>query len=341
MRIAVIAVLLLTMSLQVQAGTVRVITDRTESHLKPIFKLFEKNTGIKVEALYVDKGLMARLETRPTEADIVISSTADHLEVARKKGWLQSFNDKSVAGINKSFVDPDNMYVITSYRPRGLFISKDDVEMDEITSYKDITKPEYKGKVLIRSGYHSYNMSLFCQMAEKEGLEKTKAFITGLKANLARTPTANDRGQVQAIYEDKGTISVGNSYYMGIMRSRDDQKAWADATAVLFPNQDTSGTYVMSAAAGLTKANRNVEEAEQLLAYLLSDFSQYYFASTLHVWAVKEGIPTSELNKSLGQGQPGITDGDFKAAFVSIRDIDKHREAVIEILNEVDFDNKK
>ena len=328
-------------AVQVQAGTVRVITDRTETHVKPIFDLFEKNTGIKIEAAYVDKGLMARLETRPTEADIVISSTAEHLEVARKKGWLQPFKSDAIAtAIDKAFIDPDRMYVITSYRPRGLFISRKNVKPDAIKTYMDLTKPEYRGKVLVRSGYHSYNLSLFCQMAEAEGMKKTEAFLSGLKANLARTPTSNDRGQVQGIYEAKGNVSIGNSYYMGIMRARDDQKAWAEATEVIFPNQDTGGTYVMRSAAGLTKSTRNVKEATQLLEYLLSDFAQYYFASSLHVWAVKEGVPVSELNKTLGKSQPGIKDGVFKASFVSIRDIDKHRAAVIEVLNKIDFDNK-
>ena len=124
------------------------------------------------------------------------------------------------------------------------------------------------------------------------------------------------------------------------MRSREDQRAWAEATEVIFPNQKQGGTYVMRSAAGLTKAERNIEEATQLLEYLLSDFAQYYFATTLHVWSVKDGVPVSELNKTLGKRQPEVEEGQFKARFVSIRNIDKHREDIIKILNEVDFDNK-
>jgi iron(III) transport system substrate-binding protein len=341
MRRLLFGLLLITLASQLQAGTVRVITDRTETHLEPLFALFEKNNpDIKVETVYVDKGLMARLETRPTESDLVISSTAENLEMARKNNLLQPFKSQILMTVDEHFRDPDSHYVITSYRPRGLFISKKDVDPAAIATYMDLTKPEWKGKVLIRSGYHSYNLSLFCQMAEAYGLEKTKAFLAGLKANLARTPTGNDRGQVQAIYEGKGQVSIGNSYYMGIMRSRDDQRAWADATEVIFPDQELGGTFVMQSAAGLTKSTRNVEEATKLLEYLLSDFAQYYFATTLHVWSVKDGVPVSELNKTLGKGQPGIQDGKFKAHFVSIRNIDKHREAIIKILNDVNFDNK-
>ncbi|MEM7391716.1 MAG: extracellular solute-binding protein [Verrucomicrobiota bacterium] len=335
-----IALLCLATCLQsVEAGNVRVLTDRTETHLKPLFTLFEKNTGIEVEAVYVDKGMMARLQTRPTEADIVISKTAENLEVARKGGLLQAFTSDNIAKLSDDFIDADSMYVITSYRPRGFFISGERVDPAKIGSYMDLAKAEWKGKVAIRSGYHAYNLSLFCQMAESEGLEETRAFIAGLKQNLTRTPTGNDRAQIQAVYEGKADVSIGNSYYMGIMMARDYQKAWAEATDVFFPDQAGKGAYVMRSAAGLTRSKRNVEEATQLLDYLVSDFAQYYFATTLHVYSVKDGVPISELNKGLAKRQPGVENGVFKANFVSIRNIDKHREAVIQILNDVQFDN--
>jgi iron(III) transport system substrate-binding protein len=333
--------LLFAISLSAQAGTVRVITDRTETHLKPLFALFEKNTGIKVEAVYVDKGMMARLETRPTEADLVISSTAENLEMARKKNLLQPFTSEAISKLDKAFVDPDKMYVITSYRPRTLFYHKDRVQPEELSTYMALTDEKWKGRVSIRSGYHPYNMSLFCQMAEAEGLEKTEAFLKGLKANLARTPQGNDRAQVKAIFDGDADVSIGNAYYMGLMLGRDDQRPWGEATRVFFPNQEAGGAFVMRSAAGLTTSDRNVEEATQLLEYLLNDFAQFYFATTLHVYAVKDGVPVSELNKKLAVHQDSVKDGVFKTHFVSVRDIDKHREAVIEILNRINFDEKE
>lgn len=323
----------------VHAGTVRVITDRTETHLKPLFSLFEKNTGIKVEAIYVDKGMMARVTSRPKEADVVISKTADNLEILRQKNALRKIESDVLATINPVFVDPDQMYVVTSYRPRTFFYSKERVNPEELSTYADLADPKWKGKISIRSGYHSYNMSLFCQLMAKEGPEKTRAFIEGLKKNQARLPQGNDRAQVKAIYEEKADLSVGNSYYMGLMLARDDQRAWGESTGVFFPNQKEEGAYVMSSGAGLTVADRNVEDATKLLEYLLSDFSQFYFSTKLHVYAVKEGIPVSELNKDLGKNQEEIKEGEFKARIVPIREIAKHREAVTKILNDVKFDH--
>lgn len=337
-RLILAATFLLVIQTAMANGKVRVITDRTENHLKPLFALFEKNTGIKVEAAYVDKGLMTRLKTNPTEADLVITKGALNLEIARKEGLLQACKSKVLDKLDKAFVDPDKTFVITSYRPRAIYYSKERVKLNQVATYMDLTKKEWKGKVLIRSGYHSYNIDLFCQMAASEGLEKTKEFIKGLKANLARTPTGNDRAQIKGIYEGKADLSIGNSYYMGIMMGRKDQRPWAEATGLIFPNQEEKGCYVMRSGAGLTKSDTNVENATKLLEFMLSDFGQYYLASSLYTYPVKKGIPISEFNKTLGEGQKGIKDGAFKSNFVSIREIEKQKEAVIKILNKVNFD---
>lgn len=322
----------------VQAESVRVITDRTETHLLPVFHLFEQNTGIDIEAVYVDKGVLPRLRSRPEEADLVISSTAKQLEIARKEGLLQPFSSSALERLDSDFLDPDRMYVITSYRPRVIFFSSERVDVDDLSTYSALADPTWEGRVALRSGYHPYNMSLFSQMAEAEGLEAVRSFITGLKASLARSPQGNDRAQVQAIYEGKADVSIGNAYYMGLMRAREDQQAWAEASEVFFPNQAEGGAYVMRSAAALTSSTRNVESATQLLEFLLGDFSQYYFATTLHVHPVKKGIPLSPLDQSLAPSQPGVDGRTFKAQFVPVRSIDAHREAVIDLLDEVRFD---
>lgn len=316
------------------AETIRVLTDRTESHLAPLFAHFEKTTGHEVEAVYVDKGLMARLQAQPTEADLIITKTTENMERARVEGLLQPIAADALDGIPEQFVDPDRMYVITSYRARGLFLSTDRVEEGEIATYMDLAKPAFKGRVAIRSGFHPYNMALFCQMAESEGIDYVREFLTGLKANLARQPKSNDRGQVQAIHDGIADVSVGNHYYLALMQEREDQRPWAESVRYLFPDQAGKGTYVLSAATGITTAERNVEAATELVDYLLDDFAQYYLANALHVFPVNPDLPVSAFNTTVGQ----VEGGQFKANVVSVRAADQHRDAVTAILTELDFD---
>ena len=229
--------------------------------------------------------------------------------------------------------------MITSYRVRSLYISKERVDPNAIKTYQDPLKPEFKGKVAVRSGFHLYNVSLWCQMAEAEGIEATKAFLTGLKANLARALKSNDRGQVQAIHDGVADVSIGNyHYYMGIMLNRDDQRSWALATDVHF-NQTTKGLYVMQAAAGLDEEGDNTANATKLLEYLVGDFAQFFMANALHVYPVNDKLPLSEFNRGLGTNQEEVVDGRIKVNFLPLRAVNKHREAVTKILTELDFDN--
>lgn len=321
------------------AATVRVLTDRTETHIKPLFEVFTKESGIQVEAVYVKKGLLPRLQARPTEADIVITKTADKLEEARLKSLLQPFTAPKLVGLDAKYRDRDNMYFLTSYRARAIFTSKKRVAIGDFTSYLDLATPAWKGRVAIRSGYHDYNISLFSQMMELYGAEKTRAFLSGLKANLARRPQGNDRAQIRAIHEKKADVSFGNSYYMAIMMSRADQRPWAESVNLFFPDQKGAGAFIMRSGAALTTATRNLKEASALLEFLVGDFAQYYLSATLNVYSINENLPISKMNQELlGVGQKEVVKGAFKANFIPLRDAVKHRPAVIQILNDLNFD---
>jgi len=320
------------------AATIRVITDRTESHLKPLFAKFQAASGIAVEAIYVEKGLLTRLQASPTEADVVITSAAENLERARVGKLLRAIDSPVVAALPAGYLDADRMYAVLSYRARGLFVAKS-VPADAITTYADLIKPEMKGKVLIRSGSSSYNIALFCQMVETRGLEWTKTFLTGLKANRARVPKGNDRGQVQAIRDGVGIVSVGNSYYMPLMLANSEQKPWAEAVRFVFPDQQGTGSYVLQSGAALTASDRAVAAATKLVEYLVGEEAQTYMATTLHEYAVNPKVAISEMNRTtLGIGQAGVVDGRFKVHSVSLRASDRHREAVVKLLTDVNFD---
>ncbi len=320
---------------------IRIITDRTPSHLSAIFSKFEADTGIKINAVYVDKGLIARMSSRPTEADLVITKTENILELAKQKGLLQPFSsDRLIQGLKPEFRDAENYYFTTSYRGRVIYYSKDRVKPEELSTYEDLTSPKWKGRVCIRSGYHNYNLSLFAQMAADIGLEKTRAFIKGLHDNLAMAPAGNDRAQVRAIYEGKCDVAIANSYYMGIMLSRDDQRAWGLSAKVFFPNQDEGGTYILRGGAALTTAKRDVPAATKLLEFLIGDYAQEFISHAIYAYSVNDKLPLDEVNRKLGDEQKGIKNGKFKAKFIPVKDIEKYRDDVINILNEVNFDSK-
>jgi iron(III) transport system substrate-binding protein len=320
--------------------TLRVISDRTPGHLEQLFERYEATTGTAIEAVFVDKGLLPRLQSRPKEADVVISKTAVVLEAAKQTGLLSPFPESlPFEGIAPAFSDPDRFYLTTSYRPRVIFYSKDRVDPSEVANYEDLTDPAWHGRVCIRSGYHNYNLSLWAQMAATKGLEATQNFLAGLHANLARPPSGNDRAQVRAIMEGVCDVALANSYYMGIMLANPEQRAWAEASELVFPNQREGGAFILRGGAGMTTANRNPAEASRFLEYLLSAAAQQMITHTTFAYSVRDDVPLPEVNRTLGKQQPEVTGGRFKVNFVPLEQIYELRPEVVKILDELDFDN--
>jgi len=60
-----------------EGKVIRVLTDRTSSHLNNIFAYYEKETGVKVETNYTGDNQLARLAQRPKEADLIVTKNAD------------------------------------------------------------------------------------------------------------------------------------------------------------------------------------------------------------------------------------------------------------------------
>lgn len=311
------------------AAELKVISDRTESHLKPIFEQFEKNTGNKVSAVFMDQGLLNRLTERPTEADLIITKDAEILALAQEKKLLKPFISKAIeADIPNAFRATDNTFFVDAFRARVIFHSKDRVKPELLSTYEDLSNPKWKGKVCIRSGYHEYNLSLFGQMLLTYGKEKARALIKGIHDNLAREPKGNDREQAKGIFESKCDLALMNSYYHPIMLSNPEQKSWGEATAVFFPDQKAAGAFIMRSAVGLTKAARQEKAAVELMEFMASQAGQDIMTKVTFQY------PTNPKAESQGP----LKAAETKFNFVPLKDIIAVREEVVKLLDEVGFD---
>jgi iron(III) transport system substrate-binding protein len=302
----------------------KLISDRTESHLKPIIEAFEKKHGVKVSSVFMDKGLLARLENRPTEADVVVTKDAELLEIARAKKLLQAYTPKLINTIVPAeFRDSENMYFVDAYRARAIFHSAERVKASSLSTYEDLASPKWKGKVCIRSGFHDYNISLFGQFFAYYGQEKAQNIILGIKNNLARDPVGNDREQAKAIMEGKCDIALMNNYYYPIMQNNPEQQAWAKAVNVFYPNQNEKGAFIMRSAAGLTTAKANTALANAFLEFLVSTEAQTLMVHSTYQYPVNSAAPNAP---------------NFKRNMVPLKDIAAPREHVTKFLTDIVFD---
>lgn len=310
---------------------VNVYSYRQDFLVQPVLDAFTAETGIKTKVVYIKDGLVERLkeEGKFSPADVILTVDISRLQQLVKEGVVQSISTDEIEKNVPAYLRGADWVALTS-RARVIYSSKERVgKLPADFSYLDLAKPEWKGKVCIRSGKNAYNLSLIASVIAHEGEVKAKEWLTGLKTNLARKPQGNDREQVKAIMEGVCDVSVGNSYYYGKMLDDEKQRAWAESVEVNLPNQASYGTHINVSGAALAKYAPHKESAVRLIEFLTSDNAQKIYAEINHEYPVKESIPASELLQSWGE---------FKRDQIQITDIAKYYQQASKLVDEVQFD---
>ncbi|WP_301098634.1 Fe(3+) ABC transporter substrate-binding protein [Otariodibacter sp.] len=314
------------------ANEVNVYSYRQPYLIEPMLKDFEKETGIKVNVIFADKGLFERVkkEGELSPADVLLTVDIQRVKELVDAGLAQKIESQVLEkNIPAQFHDPNNEWFALTKRARVIYTSKDRVgKLPAGFDYLDLAKPEYKGKICVRSGKHPYNISLFASMIEHYGEAKTKEFIKGLKANLAQKPQGGDRDQVKAIKDGICDYSLGNSYYYGKMLDDEKQKSWAEAAIINFPT-GKFGTHFNISGVAIAKYAPNKANAIKLVEYLSDDRAQALYAKLNHEYPVKPGIEPSELVKSWGE---------YSVDPITLEDIAKHSKEALKLVDEVKFD---
>ena len=316
------------------SGEVNIYSYRQPFLIEPLLDAFTKDTGIKANVIFAKKGLAARMkaEGENSPADILLTVDIGRLNGAKLEGVAQPLKNAVIEkNIPAQYRDAEGEWFGLTTRARVVYASNERVDQNSIT-YEELADPKWKGKLCTRSGQHVYSIALFASMVEHKGEEEAKTWLEGVKANLARKPTGNDRAQVKAIYAGECDISLGNTYYMGKMQTNDkepEQKEWAKSVRILFPNTGDRGTHVNISGMLLAKYAPNKDNAIKLMEYLSSADAQKLYAEVNFEYPVLDGVDASDLVK---------TWGSFKADPVSLNKIADARKKASELVDIVDFD---
>jgi iron(III) transport system substrate-binding protein len=324
----------LAMSLSVPAlgaGEVNVYSLRQTFLIEPILQEFTKETGIKVNVVYAEKGLVERLkqEGKNSPADLLLTVDVGRLYDAAQEGLLQPVRTPVLlANVPAPYRDPQGLWYGLTMRARVIYASKARVKPGEVKSYDDLLAPRWKGRVCTRSGLHDYNVGLMAGLVAHKGEAYGEQWAKGLLANLARKPQGNDRSQAKAIKEGECDLALMNTYYMGAMLKNPEQKEWAEAVYLIFPEQDGRGAHVNISGAGVTASAPNKANAVKLLEFLSSDKAQQLYAEHNDEYPVKPGVPWSNTVAAWGR---------FKPDALPLIEIAKGRESAVRIYNKVGF----
>jgi iron(III) transport system substrate-binding protein len=316
------------------AADVNIYSSREPQLIEPMLKAFTDKTGIKTNIVFIRDGLNERLaaEGRNSPADLMLTVDIGRLTEAKEQGLTQPLTSSVVtSAVPANLRDAEGNWIALTLRARVIYASKERVKQDSIT-YEELADPKWRGKLCSRSGQHPYNTALVAAMVAHKGAAAAETWLKGVKDNLAHKPSGGDREQVRDIQAGKCDLAIGNTYYMGLMQTNDknpEQKEWAKAVKVLFPNAGDRGTHVNVSGAALTKNAPNKADATKLVEFLVGSEAQGLYASINHEYPVDPKVEPSATVKSWGSLKPDA---------LPLGDISKHRKTASEIVDKVNFD---
>ncbi len=330
-RKKILMTMCLFLSLNSFGQEVNVYSYRKPHLIKPLFDRFTQNTGIKVNAVFAQKGMLERLrnEGRNSPADLIFTVDIGRISDFKEAGLIQPVvSDVLMKNIPDNFRDPENYWFGLTSRARIIVVSKDRVEVGEVDSYEDLAEPRLQGKVCTRQGKHPYMVALTASVIAEYGYDGAKSWLTGLKNNLARKPQGNDRAQVKGIYSGICDVAVLNHYYMVKMLADDEQKKWANSVKIIFPNQDGRGVHMNVSGVSLTKYAPHPDAAIKLMEFLSSSEGQGLYAEKNGEYPVKPGVNPQNLVASWGT---------FKQDSLGLSRIASLRKRAVKLADEVKY----
>jgi iron(III) transport system substrate-binding protein len=299
-----LALLMSSAAVPALAQEINVYSHRQPELIQPLVDAFAAETGIAVNVAFVDKGMAERLvaEGDRSPADLVLTVDIARLTEIVAAGVTQPVQSEVLeSNIPETLRDANDHWFGLTARARIVYASVDRVADGAVTTYENLADPVWKGRLCTRSGTNDYNVALTAAVIAHHGEEAAKAWLEGVKANLARKPDGGDRDQVKAIAAGECDIAIGNTYYIGQMLADPEQKAAAEAVRIVFPTFEGDCTHLNISGVAMTKSAPNKDNALKFMEWLSGNAAQKIYAETNFEYPVKPGVQRSALVASWGE----------------------------------------
>lgn len=311
-------------------GEVNIYTHRHYESDQQLFKKFEEETGIKVNVVNANADELIQkmqLEGENSPADVLITVDAGRLSRAKTSGLLQPITSAKLDSVIPAHLkDKDKHWFGLTYRARVIAYDPNKVNPEEVKTYADLTDPKWKGEVLIRSSFNTYNQSLLASIIAHEGEEGALEWAKGMVTNFAREPKGADRDQVKALAAGQGSLAVLNTYYVGKMLNSDnpEEVKAGEFIKLIFPNQEGRGTHINVSGAGVAKYAPNKENAVAFIEFLASAEAQEIFAKANFEYPANPAVEWADLLQSWGEFKTDTLDlsklGEYNGTAVRVFD---------------------
>ncbi len=274
--------------------TVTIYSGRTSNLVGPILDRFAEETGISVEVRYGDSAELALLiqqEGDRTPADVFYSQSPGATEFLADHDRLASLSTDTLESVDQRFRDDEGKWVGVSGRQRVLVYNQDLVDAADLPgSVFDVTEPPLAGQVAVAPSNGSFQ-DFITAMVAREGRQRAVAFLDGLVATDAPT-YANNNAIVEAVGRGEVPMGLVNHYYNYRFLDEDPDVASRNH---LFPGDDI-GALVIASPISVVEGTQHVDEAQQLIDFLLNAESQAYFAQETFEYPLAQGAePATDI----------------------------------------------
>ncbi len=250
--------------------TVVVYVSEDQIFAAPILEDFQKETGIKVKAVYDTEeskstGVMNRLiaEKNNPQADVYWANEVVRAEVLKQKGISASYASPNAEEIPAGFKDPDGYWTGFSARARVLLVKKGLTEKP--SSVSAYSNARWKGRAVIANPVFGtttdYMAALFLLWGDSQG----QTFMKQMKDNLVKISSSNG---------ESADLVASGEFDFSLVDSDDvvNRIKQGKPVEMVVPDQgkDGIGSLILPNAVVLIKNSPHLEQARKLIDYLLS-----------------------------------------------------------------------
>ena len=253
-----------------ESPTVVAYVSHDQVFSEPILKDFERDTGVKVRAIYDTEetkstGAMNRLiaEKNNPQADVYWANEPVRAEVLRQQGIATPYVSPSADGIPASFKDPNGYWTGFAARARVLIVNKSaSAKPDSMLAYAD---PQWRGKTVLANPLFGTTTTQIAALFVLWGDERGRAFMNALKeGGVKLSPSNGDSADLVARGEFAFSLVDSDDVVNRVRQSMPVELVYPDQTA------DGFGCFLVPNAVVLIAGAPHAELGKKLIDYLLS-----------------------------------------------------------------------
>lgn len=194
----------------------------------------------------------------------------------------------------------------------------------ELSTYEDLAKTSWKGRLLLRTSKKVYNQSLVAMLITEHGDTQTEEIVKGWVRNLAAPPFSSDTKVLEAIAAGQGDVGIVNTYYVGrLLKKKPDLPL-----SIFWPNQTESGVHVNISGGGIPIHSKNQAAAIRLLEWLSSEKAQSLYADINLEYPANPQVPPHSMIASWGK---------FKQNPINLDNAGKYQADAIQLMDRAGY----